>query len=234
MFYCGVCSRRESVCARGPLRRVRAVRRCRARRVFRPTTAASASARRQREDSDRWKTFFNILKVSCVRHTYIGVYKEWATDVTEADARASGVRWVERPRPPSSDAAARLALRTDRAEVGTWFGLILDDDARGARRTGEPLVAVGAALLTLRPRVTAATERLAASVGDDAATARLFGSSVERALFALDSADVAIGFAIRSDDARETLSRRLDVVEQLKTAELEFDTLLRFVDVLFD
>jgi len=145
----------------------------------------------------------------------IGVYKERALDITKQDATAAGIRWVERPAFRSAREAVS-ALRDASGIVAGWRTSCVD---------------VGKSILAVRPRVDAACAVIAAAQDD--ATARLFTAAVDRALYSIDAADVAIGYELRETDARDAFGRAADADNALAQARADYATLLRFVDTLY-
>lgn len=153
----------------------------------------------------------------------IGVYKEWSNRVTKRDAEAAGIRWVPREDEPKSYTEAVKLLRAQR-EIVASFEQRLASDVDGSRT----LVDIGSKNLKLRPRVTLAAKYLQRHTST--LSAPLFDAAVDRTLFALDTLDVAIGYAIRSDDPSSAFARKLAIIENLRSAEVEYDTLLSFAN----
>lgn len=158
-----------------------------------------------------------VATAACLPHDdsvdCIGVYKEWG-DIAESDARAAGVRWLPREKGPSTYKEALGILHAQRSIVATFD-------------SNQDLVDVGRSLLRVRPRVTLAANELQRRASPP--TGPLFDLAVERTLFALDALDVAIGFAIRASSTNSFLDT-LEIVDALRTAESEFDTLIRFAE----
>ena len=153
----------------------------------------------------------------------IGVYKEWSEAITQRDAEAAGIRWMPREPEPATYQEAVRALQAQRDIVATFERRILSDN-----QDDSSLVGIGSELLRLRPRVTLAARQLRRRAS--APLAPLFDAAVERTLFALDALDVAIGYAVRSDDPSRAFAHKLDVVDALLKAETECETLLRFAN----
>ena len=147
----------------------------------------------------------------------IGVYKERSTDVTREDARAAGIRWVEQPS-FTSCAKAATYLRDARPQIAKW-------------RSSADFTSVGQDLLRVRPRVQAAAALLASNV--DPGSATLLNRAAESALYSMDAADVALGFAIRETNTRYVITRAAAAADALDTADADYCELVRFVDALF-
>jgi len=147
----------------------------------------------------------------------IGVYKERSTDVTKEDARAAGIRWVDQPSFTSCAKAANY-LRDARPQIAKW-------------RSSADFTSVGQDLLRVRPRVQAAAALLAANV--DPASATLLNRAAESALYSMDAADVALGFAIRETNTRYVITRAAAAADALDTADADYCELVRFVDALY-
>jgi hypothetical protein len=147
----------------------------------------------------------------------IGVYKERSTDVTREDAKAAGIRWVEQPSFTSCAKAANY-LRDARPQIAKW-------------RSSADFTSVGQDLLRVRPRVQAAAALLAANV--DPASATLLNRAAESALYSMDAADVALGFAIRETNTRYVITRAAAAADALDTADADYCELVRFVDALY-
>lgn len=149
----------------------------------------------------------------------IGVYKEWSEDLTMRDAEAAGIRWVSREREPESYEQAVASLKLQRKIVAGFEELVVGK--------GDSLQEVGTSLLRLRPRVTLAARFLQRRISAPAAP--FFSAAVDRTLYALDTLDVAIGYALRSDDP-SAFAETLTVIETLHDAEAEYETLLLFAN----
>jgi hypothetical protein len=147
----------------------------------------------------------------------IGVYKERSTDVTKEDAKAAGIRWVEQPSFTSCTKAANY-LRDARPQIAKW-------------RSNADFTSVGQDLLRVRPRVQAATALLASNV--DPGSATLLNRAAESALYSMDAADVALGFAIRETNTRYVITRAAAAADALDTADADYCELVRFVDALY-
>ena len=147
----------------------------------------------------------------------IGVYKERSTDVTKEDARAAGIRWVEQPSFTSCARAANY-LRDARPQIAKW-------------RSSADFTSVGQDLLRVRPRVQAAAALLAANV--DPGSATLLNRAAESALYSMDAADVALGFAIRETNTRYVITRAAAAADALDAADADYCELVRFVDALY-
>ena len=147
----------------------------------------------------------------------IGVYKERSTDVTKEDAKAAGIRWVEQPSFKDCAKAANY-LRDARPQIAKW-------------RSSADFTSVGQDLLRVRPRVQAATALLAANV--DPGSATLLNRAAESALYSMDAADVALGFAIRETNTRYVITRAAAAADALDTADADYCELVRFVDALY-
>ena len=147
----------------------------------------------------------------------IGVYKERSTDVTREDAKAAGIRWVDQPSFTSCAKAANY-LRDARPQIAKW-------------RSNADFTSVGQDLLRVRPRVQAATALLAANV--DPGSATLLNRAAESALYSMDAADVALGFAIRETNTRYVITRAAAAADALDTADADYCELVRFVDALY-
>ena len=147
----------------------------------------------------------------------IGVYKERSTDVTREDAKAAGIRWVEQPSFTSCTKAANY-LRDARPQIAKW-------------RSSADFTSVGQDLLRVRPRVQAAAALLAANV--DPGSATLLNRAAESALYSMDAADVALGFAIRETNTRYVITRAAAAADALDTADADYCELVRFVDALY-
>ena len=147
----------------------------------------------------------------------IGVYKERSTDVTKEDAKAAGIRWVDQPSFTSCTNAANY-LRDVRPQIAKW-------------RSSADFTSVGQDLLRVRPRVQAATQLLAANV--DLGSATLLNRAAESALYSMDAADVALGFAIRETNTRYVITRAAAAADALDAADADYCELVRFVDALY-
>ena len=137
--------------------------------------------------------------------------------MTREDAKAAGIRWVDQPSFTSCTKAANY-LRDARPQIAKW-------------RSSADFTSVGQDLLRVRPRVQAAAALLAANV--DPASATLLNRAAESALYSMDAADVALGFAIRETNTRYVITRAAAAADALDTADADYCELVRFVDALY-
>ena len=152
----------------------------------------------------------------------IGVYKERSPDVTREDAKAAGNARVKAEEYGAAVAAGAFreaaSLQDARPQSAKW-------------RSSADFTSVGHDLLRVRPRVQAATALLAANV--DPASATLLNRAAESALYSMDAADVALGFAIRETNTRYVITRAAAAADALDTADADYCELVRFVDALY-
>ena len=117
-----------------------------------------------------------------------------------------------------SCAKAANYLRDARPQIAKW-------------RSNADFTSVGQDLLRVRPRVQAAAALLAANV--DPGSATLLNRAAESALYSMDAADVALGFAIRETNTRYVITRAAAAADALDTADADYCELARFVDALY-